>query len=150
MHVSKHSMWQFFCVYGVYGVGTKQGLSLLCVRFLRIEPEPNRINQIKLLGSWFWQEPIDSHFLGTELLWEWRKSVRFLPNCVSLSGAVPILNHAGTNWDWPRASMQRYPTGSKLVHIELGSVWIQVLMPKSTKTLALAHSKKVLIRRVKV
>ena len=28
MHVSKHSMWQFFfCVYGVYGVETKQGLN---------------------------------------------------------------------------------------------------------------------------
>jgi len=24
MHVSKHSMWRFFCVYGVYGVGSKQ------------------------------------------------------------------------------------------------------------------------------
>ena len=28
MHVSKHSMWRFFCVYRVYGVRTKQGLTL--------------------------------------------------------------------------------------------------------------------------
>ena len=26
MHASKYSMWQFFNVYGVYEVGTKQGL----------------------------------------------------------------------------------------------------------------------------
>ena len=27
MHVSKHSMWRFFCVYGIYGVGSKHDLS---------------------------------------------------------------------------------------------------------------------------
>ena len=27
MHVSKYSMWCFFCVYAVYGVETKQGLT---------------------------------------------------------------------------------------------------------------------------
>ena len=29
MHVSKHLMWYFFCVYGVYGVGSKQDLGYL-------------------------------------------------------------------------------------------------------------------------
>ena len=32
MHVSKHSMWRFFCVYGVYWVGTKQGLCITGMR----------------------------------------------------------------------------------------------------------------------